>query len=107
MNVIEIKHDKSIIQDWITHLDLTVNPTIIQTGEYSEITATGTDDLNNAVAGQTVYFYEILTPNLSNFVATPNIIQTGEYSEFTCKVKDEDGSLAKGVKVFFYKIEEE
>ena len=79
---------------------------IIQTGDYAELVArlTGTNYTGETVGipGQTVYFYEEFTPNLS-VSASADVIQTSDNLELYATVKDEDGSLAKGVKVYFFK----
>ena len=98
---VEIKHDKPIIQDWITHIDLSVTPTIIQTGDVADLKVTATDDMETGMSGKTIYFYEIFTPTV-NLTADKNIIQTSEVCDLTAKVKDEDGSLVADTTVYFY-----
>ena len=104
---IEIKHDKPVMPDWIQSIELTGEPTIIQTGETSEIYATGYDNGGVTVGeGHIIHFFEKLEPSLT-VSASKSIIQSSEDVELYCKVKDEDGSLPKGVKVHFYVKEDE
>ena len=99
---IEIKHNKPVISDYIQTIEVTSEPSIIQTGETSEIYATGYDNGHVLVKeGHKIHFFEKLEPSL-NVYATPSIIQTGGTTEIYSKVKDSDGSLAQNVKVHFY-----
>ena len=104
---VEIIHDKPILPDTVMSIDLTANPTIIQTGENAEIYATGLDNGGLPVGeGHTIHFFEKLEPSLT-VSASKSIIQSSEDVELYCKVKDDDGSLPKGVKVHFYVKEDE
>jgi len=106
---VEIQHNRPEIH-MISGLQVNAEPSVIQTGETTDITAELLDydglhyDLSDGV-GKTVYFYEVLTPSFT-LNATPSIIQTGETTDITCKVKDEDGSIAKNTKIHFYIKEE-
>ena len=103
---VKITHDKPVMPDWIQSLEITAEPSIIQTGENSEIYATGYDNGGVTVGeGHIIHFFEKLEPSLT-VSASPSIIQTSENAEIFCKVKDEDGSLAKDVKVYFYAEED-
>jgi len=103
---VKITHDKPVIQDYIHSIELTGEPTIIQTNENAEIYATGLDNGGLPVKeGHTIHFFEKLEPSLT-VSASPSIIQTSENSEIYAKVKDEDGSLAQNVKVHFYAEED-
>ena len=99
---VKITHDKPVIPDYIHSIELTGEPTIIQTNENTEIYATGYDNGGVTVGeGHTIHFFEKLEPSLT-VSADKSIIQTSQNAELYCKVKDEDGSLAKDVKVHFY-----
>ena len=103
---IEIIHDKPILPDTVMSIDLTANPTIIQTGEHSEMYATCYDNGCMPVGeGHTVHFFEKIEPSLT-VSASQSIIQTSETTELYAKVKDADGSLAVDVPVHFYKPNE-
>lgn len=100
---VEIKHDVPVIPDIIKRLKVSANPSIIQSGDTTDITATGLDIGGvNVGAGHTVYFFEKLEPSIT-MSASSDIIQTSDNLELYATVKDEDGSLAKGVKVYFFK----
>lgn len=101
-----ISHDKDVIQNWMTNIQLSSDKSVIQTGDDVDITATGTDSLGNPISGKTVYFYEVLTPSFE-LSANPSIIQTSETTDINCKVKDSDGSIPTTTKVYFYKKVEE
>ena len=108
---ISIKHDKTEIH-YINGVEITkAEPSVIQTGETSDIYAQIKDydgegyDLNDA-EGKTVYFFEKLEPTLK-VSANPQIIQTNDTSDIYAKVTDEDGSIASNVKVYFYEKEED
>ena len=104
---VEIIHDKPILPDTVMSIDLTANPTIIQTGEHSEMYATGYDNGCLPVGeGHVIHFFERLEPTI-NVSASKSIIQTNDNVELYAKVKDDDGSLAKEVKVHFYAKEDE
>ena len=99
---VKITHDKPFIPDYINSIELTGEPTIIQTNENAEIYATGYDNGGVTVGeGHTIHFFEKLEPSLT-VSADKSIIQTSQNAELYCKVKDDDGSLAKDVKVHFY-----
>ena len=104
---VEIKHDKPVITDAINSITVSGVPDIIQSGETSEIYATGydIDGVPVGVSGHTIHFFERIEP-VVNVSASADILQTGEDVELYAKVKDTDGSLAKGVKVHFYTKEE-
>lgn len=91
----------------IIGIEVNAEPSVIQSGESTDIYATILDtdgeayDINDA-SGKTVYFFEKLTPTLT-VSAEPNIIQSEDTLEIYCSVRDEDGSKAKGVTVYFYK----
>ena len=103
---VKITHNKPIIPDWIQSIDITGEPSIIQTGENAELYATGLDNGGLPVKeGHIIRFFERLEPSLT-VSASPSIIQTSENAEIFCKVKDEDGSLVKDVKVYFYAEED-
>lgn len=100
---VQITFDTPVIQDWINSLSIIANPDIIQTGDYSEIYATGYDNGGLPVgSGHTVYFYEKIEPRI-RMSASADIIQTSDNIELYATVKDSDGSLARNVKVYFYK----
>jgi hypothetical protein len=102
---VKITHDKPIIPDVIQSISITGDPSIIQTGEYSELYATGYSNGGVPVgAGHTVHFFEKLEPTIT-MSASKSIIQTNDNTELYAKVKDEDGSLAQNVKVHFYEEE--
>ena len=102
---VKITHDKPIIPDIIQSLEVTGEPTIIQTGENAELYATGYSNGGVPVgAGHTVHFFEKLEPTIT-MSASKSIIQTNDNTELYAKVKDEDGSLAQNVKVHFYEEE--
>ena len=102
---VKITHDKPIIPDIIQSISITGDPSIIQTGEYSELYATGYSNGGVPVgAGHTVHFFEKLEPTI-NVSASQSIIQTNDTTEIYAKVKDSDGSLATNVKVHFYEEE--
>ena len=101
--IVNITHDKSVIQDWIHSIELSANPSIIQSGDTTDIYAECFDNGDVPVgSGHTVYFFEKLEPTIT-MSASADIIQTSDNVELYATVKDEDGSLAKGVKVYFYK----
>ena len=104
--VVEIVHDKPVIPDVIQSISVDAVPDILQSGETSEVYATG---LNNGKlpvgAGHTIHFFERIEPVI-NVSASEQIIQTSDTTELYAKVKDTDGSLAKGVKVHFYTKED-
>jgi hypothetical protein len=102
----EITHDKTIIQDWITHMRLTAPKNIIQSGEKDDITAIALDDVKG-LSGQTIYFYEIFDPYSITLTVPSSIIQSGDHDDMTAKLKDQDGSLIEGETVYFYEVEEE
>ena len=102
---VEIAHNKPVIADWIQTIEVTGEPTIIQTGETAEIYATGYDNGHVPVStGHTIHFFEKLEPTI-NVSASQSIIQTNDTTEIYAKVKDEDGSLAQNVQVHFYEEE--
>ena len=102
---IEIKHDKPVMPDWIQSIEVTGEPTIIQTGETAEIYATGYDNGHVPVStGHMIHFFEKLEPTI-NVSASQSIIQTNDTTEIYAKVKDSDGSLAQNVQVHFYEEE--
>ena len=77
---------------------------IIQANEISDIYGTYTD-YEEGMEGETLYFYEVFTPNLS-LTSTNPIIQSGEKSNIQAKLKDNDGSLVEGERIDFYEIYE-
>lgn len=102
---VKITHDHPVIPDLIQSLTVTGEPSIIQTGEHSELYAQGYDNGGVPVgAGHTVHFFEKLEPSI-NVSASKSIIQTSDTTELYAKVKDSDGSLATNVKVHFYEEE--
>ena len=102
---VKIIHDHPVIPNIIKSLEVTGEPSIIQTGEYSELYAQGYDNGGvPAGAGHTVHFFEKLEPTI-NVSASKTIIQTNDNTELYAKVKDGDGSLATDVKVHFYEEE--
>ena len=102
---VKITHDLPVIPDLIQSLKVTGEPSIIQTGEHSELYAQGYDNGGVPVgAGHTVHFFEKLEPSI-NVSASKSIIQSNENTELYAKVKDSDGSLATNVKVHFYEEE--
>ena len=102
---VEIAHNKPVIPDYIQTIEVTSEPTIIQTGETAEIYATGYDNGHVPVStGHTIHFFEKLEPTI-NVSASQSIIQTNDTTEIYAKVKDSDGSLAQNVKVHFYEEE--
>ena len=102
---VDISFDTPVIQDWINQISVIAEPSIIQTGDYSELYAKGYDNGGYPVgSGHTIYFYEKIEPTIT-MSASADIIQTSDNLELYATVKDEDGSLAKGVKVYFYKEE--
>ena len=101
-----ITHDKTIIQDWITHMSLTAPKNIIQSGELDDIIVTVLDDVKG-LSGKTIYFYEIFDPYLITLTVPSSIIQSGDHDDMTAKLKDQDGSLIEGETVYFYEVEEE
>ena len=103
---VKITHDKPVIPDYVNSIELTGEPTIIQTNKNAEIYATGYDNGGVTVGeGHTIHFFEKLEPSLT-VSASKSIIQSSEDVELYAKVKDDDGSLAKDVKVHFY-VEED
>lgn len=103
---VEIIHDKPILPDTVMSIDLTANPTIIQTGEHSEMYATCYDNGHMPVGkNHIIHFFEKLEPTLT-MSASKSIIQSNEDTELYAKVKDADGSLAVDVPVHFYKANE-
>ena len=99
---VEIAHNKPVIADWIQTIEVTSEPTIIQTGETAEVYATGYDNGHVPVStGHTIHFFEKIEPTI-NLSASKSIIQTNDTTELYAKVKDEDGSLAQNVQVHFY-----
>lgn len=102
---VKIIHDHPVIPNIIKSLEVTGEPSIIQTGEYSELYAQGYDNGGIPVgAGHTVHFFEKLEPTI-NVSASKSIIQSSEDVELYAKVKDSDGSLATDIKVHFYEEE--
>ena len=100
--VVEIKHDKPVIPDWVNQITVTADPSIIQTGDTTDIYANCYDNGGLPVGnGHIVYFFKKIEPTLT-MSASPSIVQTGDDAELYCTVKDEDGSLAQGVKVHYY-----
>ena len=104
---VKITFDTPVIQDWINQITITADPSIIQSGDTTDIYANCYDNGGLPVgSGHTVYFFEKLEPSIT-MSASKDIIQTSDNLELYATVKDEDGSLAKNVKVYFYKAEEE
>lgn len=80
---------------------------IIQNGEDALLKGIVEDYEGNGISGQTVYFYEVYSPDIK-FSSDKNIIQTGERANIKATVKDSsDGSLVSGETVYFYEIVEE
>ena len=99
---VKITHDKPVISDYIQTIEVTSEPSIIQTGETSEIYATGYDNGHVPVStGHTIHFFEKIEPIIT-VSASQSIIQTSDNTEIYAKVKDSDGSLAQNVQVHFY-----
>lgn len=99
---VEIAHNKPVIANWIQSIEVTSEPTIIQTGETAEIYATGYDNGHIPVStGHTIHFFEKIEPVIT-VSASQSIIQTSDNTEIYAKVKDTDGSLAQNVQVHFY-----
>ena len=81
-------------QSWVES-----EPSIIMSGETSEIYATFTGSAHST--GQTVYFYEKVEPTFKINMDS-QIIQSGETNEFYATVRDEDGSIVKNALVYFF-----
>ena len=79
-------------------LTLTVNPSIIQSGETSTLSALLTSNFDSTdvpVAGLDVSFYEVYTPSLTGSINS-SIIQSGDTATVTVQLKDAaDGSLVR------------
>lgn len=97
-----VQHDKPVLQKVVTNLHLESDKQIIQKGEIGDIKAIATDDIENGVIGERVYFFEKYEPTLI-LSADKNTIQTGENSDLNAKLKDADGSLVTGETIHFYK----
>ena len=85
----------------VTGLTLNGSPSVIQSGDKSNIWAklTGTGNLQGAL----VKFYEAWTPGI-RLSADKSIIQSGDTVDFTAQLVDSDGSLVReaGHTVNFY-----
>jgi len=101
---VEIRHNKNIIQDWITQLFLTGDKQIIQTGETVDLVITALDDMGTGIDGKGVYFIQKFEPLSLNLKSTNPIFQTGEKSNIQAKIVESDGQLMDYYRVDFYEI---
>lgn len=104
--VVNINHNKSIVQDIPRLINLTADKSIIQTDELLDLTATVKDDLKPLV-NVPVYFYEVYEPTLLKLTGDKSIMQTGDVLDLKATLKDEDGSLVEGEAIYFYEVYEE
>jgi len=83
---------------------LTANPSIIQTGESTDISAylvDGVDGSRLSQEGVKIHFYKKVEPEFE-LEASPEIIQSGDTTDISCTVT-EHGRPITGQKVHFYK----
>ena len=99
--VVNINHNKPIVQDIPRLIDLTVDKTIIQKDELLDLTATVKDSVK-PLSNVPVYFYEVYEPTLLKLTGDKSIMQTGDVLDLKATLKDEDGSLIEGETVYFY-----
>ena len=85
----------------VTGLTLNGSPSVIQSGDKSNIWAklTGTGNLQGAL----VKFYEVWTPSI-RLSGDKSVIQSGDSVDFTAQLVDSDGSLVReaGHTISFY-----